>query len=65
MWNMWFFRQEPGHPNNSVDLTNQLKIHTSADITGIIGDDKGDSGTFRSSVSAATKQTKQSKQEKP
>ena len=47
-------------PEIEFDLTNQVLLHIGADICGIIGDIKGDSGTIRTDCSDATAATSKS-----
>ena len=41
-------------PEIEFDLTNQVSLHIGADICGILGDIKGNSGTIRTDCSDAT-----------
>ena len=47
-------------PEIEFDLTNQVSLHIGADICGILGDIKGDSGTIRTDCSDATAATSKS-----
>ena len=52
-------------PEIEFDLTNQVSLHIGADICGILGDIKGDSGTIRTDCSDATAATSKSILPKP
>ena len=47
-------------PEIEFDLTNQVSLHIGADICGILGDIKGNSGTIRTDCSDATAATSKS-----
>ena len=52
-------------PEIEFDLTNQVSLHIGADLCGILGDIKGDSGTIRTDCSDATAATSHSHLPKP
>ena len=52
-------------PEIEFDLTNQVSLHIGANICGILGDIKGDSGTIRTDCSDATSATSKSILPKP
>ena len=52
-------------PEIEFDLTYQVSLHIGADICGILGDIKGDSGTIRTDCSDATAATSKSILPKP
>ena len=52
-------------PEIEFDLTNQVSLYIGADICGILGDIKGNSGTIRTDCSDATAATSKSILPKP